>query len=78
MMNGVHDRSREAQRLRDDEALNQFIAEIRADAFALFENSGTADAATRNEAHATLQALMKLTGKFESAIADQKIADKKK
>lgn len=78
MMNGVQDIAREAKRLRDDDALAYFIAEIRSDAIASFENSGTADVATRNDAHAILQALMKLTGKFESAIADEKIANKKK
>lgn len=56
----------------------QFIAEIRADAFALFENSGPADVDTRNEAHAILQALTKITGKLDSAIADEMIASKQK
>lgn len=76
-MSQVTERAHRAKRLRDDEAFQEFIQDVRTDALRQFERSGPADTATREEAHATLRALGRLTGKLDAAIAAENRQNKK-
>lgn len=69
-MSETMERAHRARRLRDDEVFQEFIENVRADAISQFERSGAADTAAREEAHAILRALSKLTGKLDAAIAN--------
>lgn len=73
----VQEKASRAKRLRDDEAFQDLMAEVRNDAIAAFVNSGAADAAAREEAHALLRALSKIEGTLEAAIGAKTLADKK-
>lgn len=74
----IDEKASRAKRLRDDEAFQGLISEVRNDAIAKFVNSGAADAEAREEAHALLRALSKIEGTLAAAIDAKTLADKKK
>lgn len=68
-MPNITERAHRAKRLRDDEAFQEFIEDVRTDALRQFETSGPKDTEVREEAHAILRVLRKLQGKLDAAVA---------
>lgn len=76
-MSKIVEKAARAKRLRGDEAFQEFTEEVRNGAIARFTESGAADTATREEAHAILRALAAIEGQLQSAI-DAESFEKKK
>lgn len=76
-MTNIVEKASRARRLRDDEAFQEFVAEVRNGAIARFTESGAADTAAREEAHAILRALAAIEGQLQSAIDAESFAKKK-
>lgn len=76
-MSEIIEKASRAQRLRDDEAFQEFVAQVRNDAIAAFVESGAKDNEAREEAHSILRALAKIEDALNAAIGAKALADKK-
>jgi hypothetical protein len=76
-MSKIVEKASRARRLRGDDAFCEFMEEVRDWAIAQFTESGAADTAIREEAHAILRALAAIEGRLQSAI-DAESFEKKK
>jgi len=63
------------QRLLDSEAFQDAIAEVRQAQIDAFAKSGADDTATREEAHAILRALSKITSALEAPVKDSRFEE---
>lgn len=73
----VNEKASAAKRLRNDEAFQAFIAEVREAAIADFVNSGPKDTDARDEAHAILRALSAIEARLNAAEGAKALKDKK-
>lgn len=73
----VQERASAAKRLRNDEAFQMFIAEVREAAVADFVNSGPKQTDAREEAHAILRALSEIERRLNAAEGAKSLQDKK-
>jgi transcription elongation GreA/GreB family factor len=67
----------EARRLKTDSAFSAFVQEVRDDQLASFANSGAADIAAREEAHAILRALTLIEMRLDAATTAEAFLDRK-
>jgi hypothetical protein len=67
----------EARRLKTDTAFVAFLQEVRDEQIKLFANSGAADVAAREEAHAIMRALNQIEIKLDAATTAEKFLDRK-
>ena len=67
----------EARRLKGDTAFKQFMQSVRESQMQVFASSGAADVAAREEAHAMIRALSKLSDQMSRAVMAQKVERKR-
>jgi len=67
----------EARRLKADSAFSAFVQEVRDEQIKLFADSGAADVAVREEAHAMMRALNQIEVKLDAAITAETFLDRK-
>jgi len=67
----------EARRLKSDSAFLAFMQEVRDGQIKVFADSGAADVAAREEAHAIMRALNQIEIKLDAAIQAEKFLDRK-
>ena len=67
----------EARRLKSDSAFSAFVQDVRDEQMRLFANSGAADVAAREEAHAIMRALNQIEMKLDAAITAETFLDRK-
>ena len=73
----VRIRADEARRLKSDSAFSDFLQEVREEQMSNFANSGAADTAAREEAHAIMRALNQIEMKLDAAITAETFLDRK-
>jgi len=66
----------EARRLKADTAFAAFMQEVRDEQFKLFADSGAADVADREEAHAIMRALHQIEMKLDAATTAEAFLDR--
>ena len=67
----------EARRLKNDTAFKQFMQGVRDNQMQVFANSGVADVAAREEAHAMIRALNQIEVTLDAALAAETLLDRK-
>ena len=67
----------EARRLKNDTAFKQFMQGVRDNQMKVFANSGVADVAAREEAHAMIRALNQIEVTLDAALAAETLLDRK-
>lgn len=67
----------EARRLKSDSAFSAFVQDVRDEQMRLFANSGAADVAVREEAHAIMRALNQIEMKLDAAVTAETFLDRK-
>ena len=67
----------EARRLKNDTAFKQFMQGVRENQMQVFANSGVADVAAREEAHAIIRALNQIEVTLDAALAAETLLDRK-
>ena len=67
----------EARRLKNDTAFKQFMQGVRDNQMQVFANSGVADVAAREEAHAMIRALNQIEFALDAALAAETLLDRK-
>ena len=67
----------EARRLKSDTAFQQFMQSVRENQMQVFANSGVADVAAREEAHAMIRALNQIEVTLDAALAAETLLDRK-
>jgi len=67
----------EARRLKNDTAFKQFMQGVRENQMQVFANSGVADVAAREEAHAMIRALNQIEFALDAALAAETLLDRK-
>ena len=67
----------EARRLKNDTAFKQFMQGVRDNQMQVFANSGVADVAAREEAHAIIRALNQIEVTLDAALAAEALLDRK-
>ena len=67
----------EARRLKSDTAFQQFMQSVRDNQMQIFANSGAADVAAREEAHAILRALTLIEMRLDAATTAEAFLDRK-
>lgn len=75
-MNTIRERAAQARRLREDEALQGFIAEVRNAQASVFLNPASSQE-DREEAHGMIRAISKIEGVLKTAEADWAFEQKK-
>tara|TARA_R110000796_G_scaffold4779_1_gene18190 strand:- start:631 stop:873 length:243 start_codon:yes stop_codon:yes gene_type:complete len=77
MTTDIRIKADEARRLKSDSAFSAFVQEVRDDQMASFANSGVADVAAREEAHAILRALNMIEVRLDAATTAETFLDRK-
>jgi hypothetical protein len=67
----------EAKRLKADTAFLLFCDKVREEQHRIFADSSAEDVSAREQAHAILRALNQITSKLDTAIAEEKMLDRK-
>ena len=67
----------EARRLKNDTAFKQFMQSVRENQMQVFANSGAADVAAREDAHAMIRALNQVEVTLDAALAAETLLDRK-
>ena len=67
----------EARRLKGDTAFKQFMQSVRENQIQVFANSGAAEVAAREEAHAIMRALNQIEVTLDAAVAAETLLDRK-
>jgi len=67
----------EARRLKNDTAFKRFMQGVRDNQMQVFANSGVADVAAREEAHAIIRALNQIEVTLDAALAAETLLDRK-
>ena len=67
----------EARRLKNDTAFQQFMQSVRDNQMQIFANSGAADVAAREEAHAIMRALNQIEVNLDAALTAETLLDRK-
>ena len=76
-MNSIRINADEAKRLKNDTAFEQFTQDVRDMQINIFTNSAAHEIEKREEAHAILRALDQIEMQLNSAIAAERILDRK-
>jgi hypothetical protein len=76
MTTGIRIEADEARRLKNDTAFQQFVQNVREDQMQIFANSGAADVAAREEAHAIMRALNQIEVNLDAALAAETLLDR--
>ena len=76
-MNSIRINADEAKRLKNDTAFEQFTQDVRDMQINIFTNSAAHEVEKREEAHAILRALDQIEMQLNSAIAAERILDRK-
>jgi|TARA_R110000772_G_scaffold9724_1_gene31779 hypothetical protein len=77
MTTGIRIEADEARRLKNDTAFQQFVQNVREDQMQIFANSGAADVAAREEAHAIMRALNQIEVNLDAALTAETLLDRK-
>ena len=63
--------------MKSDSAFSAFVQDVRDEQMRLFANSGAADVAVREEAHAIMRALNQIEMKLDAAVTAETFLDRK-
>jgi len=77
MTTEIRIQAEEARRLKNDTAFKQFMQGVRDNQMQVFANSGVADVAAREEAHAIIRALNQIEVTLDAALAAETLLDRK-
>ena len=73
----IQEKASRAKRLRDDEAFQMLVKEVRDTATQRFLNSAASDTEARENAHSIIRALNEIDSTLQSWIDAKTVADKK-